>query len=558
MAGAGKKTERVYQWLTAYIDEMKFSGNLKLPSENALCRRLNMSRETVRAALDQLAQEGVIQKVKGSGTYVNKEVALSRELGTGSAPLKIGLILQGQDTNANSELLEGIKSVLPAGQVDLRVFFTDNKFANERRCLQTVVHQNFQGFIVDGVKASMLNPNLDCYRVELSNDLKNWTTVLDEQGRSYENKHTDWIKGSVGRYVKLVPYDNEKPITIRVWEFEIWGAESPLSIDNMADQQLKVNESATFEIGYDLGGDKADNFEATVTSDNENVVKVTETTDDAANSKIRFTLQAQSQIGEANITVSIVNGEYVNSTAFSVEVSSDEVTNLLLNLVPTVTYAAGGDYPADANTDPKAASDGNESTVFDSAFTFDGQSVIEMMYILGEQKDVVRVRALMGERDDARGYAPAIGMKVLAKAVDTEMAEVANVDNSAQNTELAYTFDSPVKAYTLKFQFTTEDYMGVEFKELEAYGAKSDITDMTVQPDIRIYPGMADRGEPIYVTAADIEKVSLVSMQGTVMKELKSADGSTVEIETGNLPAGTYLLVIEGGSYRETAKVVIR
>ena len=295
-----------------------------------------------------------------------------------------------------------------------------------------------------------------------------------------------------------------------------------------------------------------------MTSDNENVVKVTETTDDAANSKIRFTLQAQSQIGEANITVSIVNGEYVNSTAFSVEVSSDEVTNLLFNLVPTVTYAAGGDYPADANTDPKAASDGNESTVFDSAFTFDGQSVIEMMYILGEQKDVVRVRALMGERDDARGYAPAIGMKVLAKAVDTEMAEVANVDNSAQNTELAYTFDSPVKAYTLKFQFTTEDYMGVEFKELEAYGAKSDITDMTVQPDIRIYPGMADRGEPIYVTAADIEKVSLVSMQGTVMKELKSADGSTVEIETGNLPAGTYLLVIEGGSYRETAKVVIR
>ena len=419
-------------------------------------------------------------------------------------------------------------------------------------------YQIYKFYLVEGSANEAGMPNLDCYRVELSNDLKNWTAVLDEQGRSYENKHTDWIKGSVGRYVKLVPYDNEKPITIRVWEFEIWGAESPLSIDNMADQQLKVNESATFEIGYDLGGDKADNFEATVTSDNENVVKVTETTDDAANSKIRFTLQAQSQIGEANITVSIVNGEYVNSTAFSVEVSSDEVTNLLFNLVPTVTYAAGGDYPADANTDPKAASDGNESTVFDSAFTFDGQSVIEMMYILGEQKDVVRVRALMGERDDARGYAPAIGMKVLAKAVDTEMAEVANVDNSAQNTELAYTFDSPVKAYTLKFQFTTEDYMGVEFKELEAYGAKSDITDMTVQPDIRIYPGMADRGEPIYVTAADIEKVSLVSMQGTVMKELKSADGSTVEIETGNLPAGTYLLVIEGGSYRETAKVVIR
>lgn len=43
MAGSGKKTEEVYRWLMAYIDENKFSGNLRLPSENALCRRLDMS-----------------------------------------------------------------------------------------------------------------------------------------------------------------------------------------------------------------------------------------------------------------------------------------------------------------------------------------------------------------------------------------------------------------------------------------------------------------------------------------------------------------------------------
>lgn len=163
VTGTDTKSEQVYRWLLAYIDENKFSDNLKLPSENALCRRLDVSRETVRSALDRMNREGLIHKVKGSGTYINKEVALSRELGAGSAPLKIGMILQGQDTHANSSLLEGIKSVLPADQVDLRVFFTDNKFSTERRCLQTVVHQNFQGFIIDGVKASLLNPNLDCY-----------------------------------------------------------------------------------------------------------------------------------------------------------------------------------------------------------------------------------------------------------------------------------------------------------------------------------------------------------------------------------------------------------
>ena len=54
MAGSDKKSEQVYRWLTSYIDETKFSGNLKLPSENALCRRLNISRETVRSVVDAL------------------------------------------------------------------------------------------------------------------------------------------------------------------------------------------------------------------------------------------------------------------------------------------------------------------------------------------------------------------------------------------------------------------------------------------------------------------------------------------------------------------------
>lgn len=164
MAVSDRKSERVYRWLLEYIDENKFSGNQKLPSENALCRRLNVSRETVRVAMDHLVEEGLVYRVKGSGTYFHKDQAISRELGDENAKWKIGLILQGQDPNANELLIDGIRSVLAEHRADLHIFLTDNKFSNERRCLQTVVHQNFQGFIVDGVKASIVNPNLDCYK----------------------------------------------------------------------------------------------------------------------------------------------------------------------------------------------------------------------------------------------------------------------------------------------------------------------------------------------------------------------------------------------------------
>lgn len=165
---AGKKTETVYRWLTEYIDGHKFSSNLKLPSENAIRQRLHVGRETVRSALAQLEEEGLIYKKRGSGTYIKKDAALTRDLNTGDGDCKIGLMLQGQDSSANSSLIDGIvdglKLISPQQKTDLNIFLTDNKFSNERRCLQTVASQNFKGFIIDGVKASFINPNLDCYQ----------------------------------------------------------------------------------------------------------------------------------------------------------------------------------------------------------------------------------------------------------------------------------------------------------------------------------------------------------------------------------------------------------
>ena len=59
-----KKADKIYNWLRAYIDENKFSSNQRLPSENELCRRLDVSRETVRAAMARLVEENLVTRVK--------------------------------------------------------------------------------------------------------------------------------------------------------------------------------------------------------------------------------------------------------------------------------------------------------------------------------------------------------------------------------------------------------------------------------------------------------------------------------------------------------------
>lgn len=159
-----KKTEYVYRWSLRYIEEHRFSNDTKMLSENAARRLLGCSRETVRLAYDRLEQEGLIERRRGSGTYFRRENALTHNLSTGETTRKIGLILQGRLTSPSDVMIEGMKSVFDPYNIDLHVYLTDNQFFNERRLLETVSFQGYNGFIVDGVKSSFLSPNMDCYQ----------------------------------------------------------------------------------------------------------------------------------------------------------------------------------------------------------------------------------------------------------------------------------------------------------------------------------------------------------------------------------------------------------
>lgn len=165
-----KKYEQVYEYIRTFIDQQKFSENIRIPSENYLCNKLGVSRETVRTAIRLLVEEGVVYTIKGSGTFFNKKRLLMHESLPDNGELKIGVIVQGQDYNANSHLLKGIRSALSDKSVELKIFYTDNKLINERKCLMACT-KGFHALIVDGVKASMINLNLDCYSTLYEKDI---------------------------------------------------------------------------------------------------------------------------------------------------------------------------------------------------------------------------------------------------------------------------------------------------------------------------------------------------------------------------------------------------
>jgi GntR family transcriptional regulator len=66
----------LYVQIQEYIAEMILSGELppetKLPSERELSRDLDISRMTVRRAITELVNEGLIERRHGAGTFVSK------------------------------------------------------------------------------------------------------------------------------------------------------------------------------------------------------------------------------------------------------------------------------------------------------------------------------------------------------------------------------------------------------------------------------------------------------------------------------------------------------
>lgn len=66
--------QRIADGLRAKISSGQLSEGEALPSERELCRLTNASRVTVRKALEQLIEEGLLFRKQGSGTYIQRMI----------------------------------------------------------------------------------------------------------------------------------------------------------------------------------------------------------------------------------------------------------------------------------------------------------------------------------------------------------------------------------------------------------------------------------------------------------------------------------------------------
>lgn len=82
------KTSSLYSQVTEKIREKIITGeypiNSKLPNEFELSKKFNVSRVTLRRAIEGLADDGLVKKVRGVGTFVHRPEKVKRIVSTSS------------------------------------------------------------------------------------------------------------------------------------------------------------------------------------------------------------------------------------------------------------------------------------------------------------------------------------------------------------------------------------------------------------------------------------------------------------------------------------------
>lgn len=151
------KYQVVYSWIQDRINDRTYKFGQKLPSENFLCQKFVVSRQSVRKAYDILVSEGYVYSIHGSGYFVKKEVEQSGNK-------TIGIVMSYLADHMFPNILMGIEEVLLENGYGMHLGITENCFSRERKCLELVERDGIAGLIVEGTKSALPNPNLKYYQ----------------------------------------------------------------------------------------------------------------------------------------------------------------------------------------------------------------------------------------------------------------------------------------------------------------------------------------------------------------------------------------------------------
>ena len=141
------------------IAEGVFRDGQTLMTEEELRFRFGVSRQTIRQAIALLEEDGLVDRRRGSGTYVRHGPRRKMQ-----STVHVGVITSYITDYIFPSIVSGIESVLSENGVVMNLSATYNDSKTERSILERMLDGQVDGLIVEGVQTARDTENEDLYR----------------------------------------------------------------------------------------------------------------------------------------------------------------------------------------------------------------------------------------------------------------------------------------------------------------------------------------------------------------------------------------------------------
>ena len=160
--------ERLYNYVLDDIQKGSLRSGDRVPSEKELARKHGVSRITSMRALQNLERAGLVERIRGKGTFVAKDLGRLAEVGDGERPprsrrvtSRVAFLLPDASPAYGLEMLNAIEERAGENGLSLVLKRSRGEQEEEERAIDALVHSgSVDGLIVFPVNGEFYNASL--------------------------------------------------------------------------------------------------------------------------------------------------------------------------------------------------------------------------------------------------------------------------------------------------------------------------------------------------------------------------------------------------------------
>lgn len=140
------KYRQVKDYVLMQIENNELGKDGRIPSESEFSKLLDVSSITVRKALNDLVNEGVIYRVRGKGSFVSEQKTPAAEKSLDY----VTFIISGNEMYNSSymQIIKGIQSFLSQHNCKLMMEFVENDFEKEQELVRKLIQSDQRGLLI--------------------------------------------------------------------------------------------------------------------------------------------------------------------------------------------------------------------------------------------------------------------------------------------------------------------------------------------------------------------------------------------------------------------------